>query len=346
MNKEKLMELLVASATNKATTNFTVSDVHEAARVALLEAVGYTGKEVVDGRFIRANREEIFAIIEEVVDSVLPDQMQDILGQYAEVKSFGRGDQVIFHVRKLNNNRVKMGIVPGARGGVYRARRLDTRDLAIETDVWTVGYSVTLEELLTGSSTLADVISAITQGLTEKVYIEVVKALRAAYSVVPANNKATSSGDDIDLAGLDKVVKTISAYGRPVIIGFSSLIDQIKNMYPLTTNNPNTPSEDLSDLRRQGFVSLYKGTPVIKLPNYFADESNSQWIFKEDDIFVLPSDERPVKVAMQGDAYTSAVDQPHGGQEWHLHKMCGVGILFNNAIGIYRQTGTDDAGLY
>ena len=345
MNKE-LFELLVASATNKGSTNFSSEDVHEAARKALLEAVGYTGKEVIDGRFIRAHHEQMFAIIEEVVDSILPSQMQDMLGSFCEVKSFGRGDQVIFRVEGSNINRVKMGIVPGARGGVYRARTLDTRDMEIPTSVWTVGYNVTLEELLSGSSTLADVINAIAQGLMEKVYIEVVKALRAAYAVVPTANKGTAAGADIDLAVLDGIIRTVSAYGRPILIGFSSLIDQIKNMFPIASNNPNTPSADLDDLRSRGFVSMYKGTPVIKLPNYFLDESNSQWIFKEDDLFVLPTDGRPVKVAMQGEAYTSEVQQPHGGREWHLHKMCGVGILFNNAIGIYRQTGTDDAGLY
>lgn len=46
------------------------------------------------------------------------------------------------------------------------------------------------------------------------------------------------------------------------------------------------------------------------------DEANDAWMFKEGDLFVLPVDARPVKIAMHVDVYTAEVAQPHGGMEW------------------------------
>lgn len=339
--------MLEAASLKKPSANFSVAEIQTASTKALKEY--FNINDNFTPRELREHRNEYFAIMEEVVDRVLPEMMTNILGDIAEVKSFERDSQVLFKIKGLGANRVKAAIVPGARGGVYRARRLDSNEMTLNTRVYTVGYSVTLEDILAGSRSVADVLEVITEGLAQQIWIEIVKALRAAYAAVPANNKATASGDTIDLKGIDKIVRTVGAYGTPFIIGFSSLIDQISNLVPFQNAGPNINGQDLIDVREQGYVGKYKGTAVIKLPNYFVDESNSQWLFKETDIFVLPSDARPVKVALRGDAYTAEVQQPHGGMEWHLHKMMGVGILFYNNIGIYQQTGTsalDADGLY
>ncbi|MCF0115112.1 MAG: hypothetical protein HUJ56_07150, partial [Erysipelotrichaceae bacterium] len=310
---------------------------------ALKEYVGIDGE--MSARQLRAHRTEIFDIIEEVVDEVVPAKLTDILGVTAEVKSFGRDQEVKFTIEGVGSQRIKAAIVPGARGGIYRARRLDTKDLYIPTHVETIGYATTLEEILLGSMNVAKIVQIIAEGLAEKVWCEVVKSLRALYATLPANNKAASTSAMVDFAGIDKVVRTISTYGRPVLIGFSKITYQLFN-YVGNTEINRIPTMDADEIRNSGRVSMYKGNVVITLPNYFLDESNTQWIFKETDMFILPAGIRPVKVAFQGDAYTSEVQQPHGGTEWHLHKMMGVGILFNQSVGMYRIVDATDQGLY
>lgn len=342
MERKELMELLFAAAKNQPCAKFSVDDVQEAARNAVVDYLGLTE---ITGRELRKHRDECFDIIEEVVDQVVPAKMTDILGAFAEVKSFGRDDQVKFDIKRVGKNRIKAAIVPGARGGIYRARRLDTNNLYLTTHVETIAYMITLEELLTGQRNIADVVAVIVEGLVEKVWIGIVQALRAAYASVPALNKATVSGTSLSASALDSVIRTISAYGKPIILGFSSLVDQINNQVNFANAAPNINAQDLLEVRNQGYVGIYHGAPVVKLPNYFVDETNTQWIFQEQDLFILPGDAKPVKVAFQGDAYTAEVEQPHGGKEWHLHKMMGIGLLFYNNIGIYRQDGINK-GLY
>lgn len=339
MEKQLLKQLLVAAARKDSSVNF--ADAQSAAKNALVE---YFGLEDVSIRDIKKQQGAIFAIIEEVVEQVLPMELESRVGQFAEIKSFGRDESVKFTIRGVGKARVMRGIVKGARGGVYRARRLDDKDLMVPTSVYTVGYQITLEELLTGRRSVAELIDLIAMGFVEIIYVEVIKALRAAGAAAPAANKVLTTA--FSEAGLKKVIRTVSAYGMPVIVGFQSEIEKIWNVAAANTVNPAAPAADLDDLRNQGYVAQYHGTPIVVLPNYFMDESNTAWLFKENDIFVLPANEKFVKVALHGELYTAEVQQPAGGFEYHAHQMMGVAVLFNNAIGYLNDTDVTAGGTY
>lgn len=343
ITREELKQLVVA-ASNPRSVNVNFADAQSAARNGLIE---FFGLENLTARAIRENENAIFAIIEEAIDEVAPTMLESRIGDFAEIKSFNRNDEIKFTVKNLGGRRVVYGIKPGARGGIYRAHRLDDKDLVLDTKVYTVAYAYTLEEILAGSKNIADVVSLIVDGFTEIVYVEVMKALRATYANLPANNKAQSSSNGvIDYNGLDKVIRTVSAYGRPVIIGFSNLVDKIVNHVSAPSGlNPNLPTQDLDELRSKGYVSMYRSTPIVKIPNYFVDATNTQWYFKENDLFVLPADVKPVKVGLRGEAVTIPFTHPSGSQEWNVHKMMGVGLVFNNNIGMYRDQSADN-GLY
>lgn len=326
MEKQVLKQLLVAAARKDASVNF--ADAQSAAKNALVE---YFGLEDISIRDIKKHQGAIFAIIEEVVEQVLPMELQSRVGQFAEIKSFGRDESVKFTLKGLGKARVMRGIVKGARGGVYRARRLDDKDLMVSTSVYTVGYQITLEELLTGRRTVAELVELIAMGFVEIIYKEVIAALSAAGAAAPGANKELVNGYSPD--ALKSIIRTISAYGNPVIVAFQSAAELINNATAWTTN-PSVAAADLDEIRNAGRVSVFAGTPIVVLPNYFMDETNAEWMFDENEIFVLPVNEKPVKVAMHGELYTAEVQQPAGGVEYHAHQMMGVAVLFNNNIGI------------
>ena len=98
----------------------------------------------------------------------------------------------------------------------------------------------------------------------------------------------------------------------------------------------NTPTSDLDEIKDKGYVGKYKGTPIIKLPNYIIDETtNATWLLDEDTLFILPSGLKPVKVALKGDLTITEIKHPTGSEEWNAHKMLGVGLLLKNNIGLY-----------
>lgn len=294
-------------------------------------------------REIRARQPEIFALIEEVVEELLPKAIEDIMGGFTEVKTFARDAEPIFLIKGIGKSRARMSITEGARGGVYKARRLDNKNFQVTMKTETVSVFVTLEEILLGTQSLGDLMSNIRDGFAERIYIKAVQALRTAKTLAPSSNIA--SGNGIEAEKLDELIRITSAYGTPIIMGFRSAVTKITNMSAISGITPNVSLEDLNNIRSKGFVDIYKGVPVVELPNYLVDETNSEFVFKEGDLFILPTDARPIKVAMKGDLHIQENTHPTGSKEQQAHRMIGVGLYLTNNVCVYTDNEIS-GGLY
>lgn len=320
-------------------SKFSQADADNAVITGILETYGLAD---ASAREIRARQPEVFALVEEVVEEMLPKAIEDIVGGYVETKTFARDAECIFETKKVGKARARMSIVEGARGGVYRARRLDNKSFQVDVKVETVGAFVTLEEILLGKVSLAELMANIAQGFVERVYIKTVQALRTAKTLAPEAN--IKSGNGFEGNVIDNLVRIASAYGTPVIMGFRSVITKINNGAGWD-NVPNIDAKDANDIRNRGFVTMYKGVPVVELPNYLVDETNSEFVFKEGDLFILPTESRPVKVAMKGDLHIEETQHPSGSMEQSAHRLMGVGLYLANNICVYTDT-TVEGGRY
>lgn len=310
--------------------NFSAQDKQEAALNALLAYHGIDSN--TSYRDIRNTAN--MAIIEEVIDEVLPAELENIMGDWAEIKQFGRDEEVKFTIRGIGKRRALLSIVPGARGGVYKARRLDDKNLFIDTQVYTVGLMVTLEELILGKLSLSELMQNILQGIQFEIYKNIVKALRTAKTLAPAANRTSGAG--FVTASADALVRVAEQYGSPVIVTFQGLAAKISNAQG--SSNPNVAAADPDDIRKQGYVAIYKGTPVLRIPNFLADESNANWIFSEADAFILPTNGKLVVVALRGEGYTAEFTHPSGSVEQNYHKIMGTAILTYANICVYTDT--------
>lgn len=344
MNINELKTLIKGALVKDASVNF--ADGQEAAMNALCEFYGV--KPEMSIREVRRNlpsKDKQFELIEEVLDEILPRELEDIMGQWATIKSFARNEEVKFTTSKVGKKRALLSIVPGARGGLYKARRLDNKDLFITTKVYTAGVYITLEDILLGNITLGELMDNILKGITYQVYVDVVAALRTAKTLAPAANRY--NGDDLQPDKFDGIVRIVSAYGKPVIMCFESFANKFANVVSGSSWNPNVPAADLDDIRNYGRVQMYKGHPVVVIPNFITDElTNAEWAFSEADCFILPADTKPVVVAMQGEGHIEAVSIPSGGEEEHYHKIMGTALLFANNIGIYTDNKITNVGKY
>jgi len=297
--------------------------------------------EKMTSRDIRKYKNDIFTIIEEVIDEVLPKQLESLLGVFAEIKTIGRGDQKVFKIPTTyaSKRRALGAIRNGARGGIYESRRLDGSWMTVSTQIETVGYQITLEELLSGYRTISEMVDLITAGFAERIYLNVIQALRALKTRVPAANKIASP-TAFDSSDIKPLLRVASAYGTPVIMGFASMLDQFNN-----AQGSVWPESDLENIKNTGRVGKWNGYTLVELPNYLTDATNSTWLFGEQDLFILPVNEKPVKVILEGEAYTKEIAQAAGGEELHFHKLLGVAVLMANNVCIYSATGLT-AGTY
>lgn len=328
MNRNELISVF-KGAIAPDFTKFSQADADQAVINGILESFGL---ENASAREIRAKQNEVFALVEEVIEEMLPKAVEDVVGGFVETKSFARDAEVVFEIKGLGKARARRGIVEGARGGIYKARRLDERMFQVPVKVETVGVFVTLEDILLGRYSLADLMANIRDGFVERIYIKAVQALRTAKTLAPAAN--IKSGNGLDNSALDQLINIANQYGRAIIMGFRGGIAKINNGAGWQ-NIPNISMADADEIRNRGVVSMYHGIPVIELPNYLMDENNDEWIFREGDLFILPGDAKPVKVAFKGDLVIREDAHPSGSMEQNAHRMMGVGLLLANNVCVY-----------
>lgn len=337
MEKKLLLNALRGNAVDK----FSATDVNNAALADLLKDFGISDRPT--GREIARYKNEIFAIIIEAIDEILPGDMQNIAGQWAEIISFGRDEQVVFKLGNAKSKkRARLSIKRGARSGIYRAAQWDSALMELDTETFTVGMYVTLEDIILGRVSLAEYYQNVLDGFEELIYAESVKALRSASTLAPASHiQNISASLDIN-AALDEAIRIARAYGPNVtIFGFSSELAKVQNITDWKV------AEDRADVRELGRVRVYKGTPVVELPNaILADGAEVTWAFKEGDIFVLPSDAKPVKIAFRGEGVLVEDKEPAGGMRWDYSKMMGVGLLLADNVCIVKDAANTVNGQY
>lgn len=334
MNKELKTVLIAALNGVSASANFSAEETDRAAINAMLKEIGLD--ENSSGREIRAKEAAAFALVEEAVDEILPKKLEGVLQEFAEVKNFGRDEEVVFNIEKIGKNRAKLTISKGARGGVYRAAKLDRKYFSVDTGVETVAVYVTLEEIILGKVSLAELYTNILEGFEEIVYKEVFNALAsgravAGYDRIEKDGSSTTTKADLGSA-IDKVMPYVKQYGIPMIFGSYQALTNLSN--PASEWHPELV--DSAEKRQYGFVQLYKGSKVVELPNYLIDNKNDTWFYDPSYVFILPSGTKPVKVALKGDLTLIRNNQTVGSEKWEAHKLIGVGVAMANNFAVLK----------
>ena len=338
MNKELKQVLIAALNGVAASANFSAEETDKAAVNALLKEIGID--ENSTGREIRAKEDLAFALIEETVDEILPKKLEGVLQEFSEVRQFARDAEVLFNIEKIGKNRAKLTISKGARGGIYRAAKLDRKYFSVDTTVQTVAVSVTLEEIILGTVSLAELYSNILEGFEEIVYKEVFNALASAKPVAGYDRIGHDAPTTVKAslgAAIDKVMPYVKQYGIPTIFGSYQALTNLAN--PASEWHPEL--SDSAEKRQYGFVQLYKGAKVVELPNYLVDNKNDKWFYDPKFVFVLPSGVKPVKVALKGDLTLIRNNTAVGSEKWEAHKLIGVGVAMANNFAVIEVTDLD-----
>ncbi len=336
------MDKLLIKAALRGTAyaaDFSVADTNTGAIKEMLIEAGID-PENYSARDLITKKPVIFAIIAEAIDEILPESVTDIMGAFAEVKTYARDEQAVFTL-KVGKRRAHLSIKRGARAGIYRAAQWDNKLMELVTETWVVGDYVSLEDILLGRVSLSEYYQNLVVGFQHRIYEETVAALRSASSLAPASHMITDDGTALE-SNLDKLVRIAAAYGpNPVIFGFRSELSKLKNLTNWVVD------ADKEDIRAYGMIKELHGIPVVELPNYIlSDGAAIDWAFREDQIFVLPSDAKPVKIAMRGESVIVEDVMPAGQQMWNCHKMMGIGLLLADNVCILTDSSNNEQGEY
>ena len=329
---KNLKDLAIAAVRKAPMSTFSKEDVEHALREEL-KKIASTPQD------FERNKWDIFALIQSAADDIIPVRVEQIMGQFAETQQVGQGNKATFK-RRLGKRRGKSFVTKVSPAGTYESFRLESETMEIPTEAIGASAIVDWERYLDGIDDMADLVDIIMEGLEDAIYKAVYAQLIAAYTntKMPDANKVTAAG--FDKAAMDRLIAVVNSYGGNCVIFCTQLFaanldNEIKGSY--------LNDADKMEVRNQGYVGIFHGTPVVTLPLATETEANLKWAYDPSFAFVMPAgQERVVKIVLEGDLQMNSWVNKDWSIEIQFYKKYGVGMLYFNNWGIYKDTSLSE----
>lgn len=335
MTINELKQLVKHSRKRTAPENFSVESVDK----AVADGFAELGRGV--NNFLK-NKYDIFEILIEEVEEVVPNRVIDGMGIFAEVKQVADGQKALFKTTK-GKNRAKKFFTQVGLSGVYETFRLDKDTFELGAHAVGGACSVDFDRMIDGAETISEVLEVITDGLTEAAYHEVQKALRAAIDATnrPAANAYTGAGFDAD--EMVALINVVRAYGNgAVIFATPEFISAMgaDAIVPVTGNIAGVyHPQDIDRIHNQGYINIFRGCPIVMIPQSYVDENNEETWIDPQIAYIFPTGkERVVKITFEGPVQMWDWVNKDRSIEINAAKKMGVGIISHNNWAIYQNT--------
>ena len=318
--------------------NFSYDNMQEALRAQFKELAP-------DFRSYRENKNTIFRIIEETLSEIVPERVKTNYMQFAEVKRFAQGDKPIFRRKTManNRNRGKQFVTRVGLAGVYEIFKLGTAQESFEVPTSAIGGAAQIgfEEFLDGRVDWVELVNIIYEGIDDLIFEEVGEALNEGINQLPARNRVVSPG--FSEAAFDALLNSAKMYGNVTIYCTNEFAVK---MIPQEAWRYTEAMKD--ELYRTGRLSGYKGENVVILPNSYKDAFGTEKVLDPSLCWIIPAraDQKPVKIAFEGDLYTKEWENYDWSHDIHMYEKVGVCCMMDNAIHVYKDSSLSQNGAF
>lgn len=332
-----LKELMDYAVSGKVPAEFENTDTESALRDEIKKIAGTY-------KLFQRNKIDVFEVLSETIDEILPQRVEAVIGMFAETRFLNQGQRAEFKIKR-GKQRAKQFVTRSTESGVYETFRLDREKFDLYPKAYGGAGIIDFERYLDGAEDIMDIYEVIMDGLTEVVFTEVQTALIASWTDTgrPAANKVYANS--FDIAKMQALCNTVSAYGSPVIYCTPQFAAEMSNAVTYSST-VKIPDQDVIEIRDRGYVGKFHGVPIVVLPQSFTDDTNSKFTFNPRFAFVIPAgQEKIVKVAFEGDTIVKSVDNQDNSMELQAYKKLAVGIVNTpNYWGMYYNAGIAAGG--
>lgn len=330
---KELRELGVRAMTQNPPQDFSVADVNGSFREEIRALAG-------DAASFRRNKLDLFELMENIINDVLPQRVQDRYGVWAEYMQIPNGAKAVFK-KRLGKARAKSFVTKVGLDSVFETFRLDRTEF--EVDTYGIGVAAVLswERFLAGQEDLAEYLDIILEGLDDYIFRMIAQAINSSVEMPrPENTKAT--GSDFDASKVDALINTVRAYGNPVLVCTPAFAATIPGNYVVANSQTRISAQDAEDVREYGYVKMYKGCPVMAIPNSFTDETNSEKTLSDEFLYIVPAvNSKLANVVLEGGVEIDEFKNRDRTMELSAYQKVGVAILHTNDWAIYQNTSLD-----
>ena len=292
----------------------------------------------------RRNKYELFDLLAQNAEEVLPRKVLDLIGSFAEVAQYGNNDRLVFKVKR-GAQRGRQFVTRATNSGVYETFRLDYDYMEVYSHTIGGAGIIDFERYLDGLEDIAEIYEIILDGMMTEIFREIQQCLAAQWNNTgrPANNKV--SANTFDYQKMAQLVQVVGAYGNPVIYCSQLFAATMLNVVA-TPAGVKVSDKEIDEIRENGYIGKFAGAPVVVIPNSFEDETNEKLVFDPRFAYVIPAGkEKIVKVALVGQTIIDEWKNTDRSMEIQGYKKVGVGIVSApHYWGIYYNSGIDAWG--
>lgn len=295
-------------------------------------------------RQFERNKYDVFDLLSEAMDEVLPQKVVSTVGMFAETRQVPQGTRLEFTITR-GKQRGRQFVTRATESGYYETFRLDRDRIDLTPKAIGAGGIMDFERYLDGAESIADIYEVITDGIVDEIFRMIQECLLASWNATgrPAANKVAATS--FDAVAMVKLCNTVAAYGSPVIYCSPQFAAEMVNAIVYNTETKISDT-DMQEVRDRGYIGKFRGTPVVVLPQSFDDETNSKLTMNPSFAYVIPSGkEKLVKVGMEGESFFKEYDNRDNSTVLQAYKKVGVAMVGTpNYWGIYYNSGIDAQG--
>lgn len=231
-----------------------------------------------------------FAVISNLVDSVMPISLESIIGNWAEIQYVpGYGNVYEFRTRFQGF----LKVTKFSRGKrLPELQRTNQGAFTLVPELHALAADTDLYRLLMGIDSIAELAILVSRSMAHAIANEALVAFQGAVAALPtgAGGLSVSGYTQKDLMDLAARVQAWTGV-MPMVVGTRVALSAI---VPDTVS----PVMDLdSSYVQNGYLTTAFGLPMFVLPQAAGDVAYTGLI-PDDYIYVIPADNKPVKVAV------------------------------------------------
>ena len=327
MEKNSIVRLALDTYRGTVAKEYADQNPSDVLRQALIEANG--GSSKFDYKALRRNKVEIFEILEAILPVLVDEGLKgdEFFMNLVDERNVAAGDAIDF-VADDNT----MFVVSEIADGVARRQRIgEKRTISIATTPHAVRIYDDLSRFLSGRIDWNEMINRVAKSFKDQYLNDIYTAFSGITAATTGlNNTYVSAGSYSEATLLTLVEHVEAATGMN-----ASILGTKTALRKCTTATIADQAKD--DYYGIGYYGKLAGVPMIGVKNRHKIGTDT-FVFPDNKIYVVASNDRPVKAVRSGDAIVFEKDGSTNTDmtmEYFYREDYGIGVLASAKMGIY-----------
>lgn len=311
-------------------TNYSAKESNEAFRKAILDICGV---EKIDAKTFRRYKTEIFELVEETLDVLVPQILDGQFDRFADIKNIAWGDAQEFEIPQVGQL-FDVAVISYGNGNIARQRLEEGGKLRVSTKMRGVKIYTPFYNFLAGKTDWAKAVNTVAKSFAALLKKEIFDAINASFSSLNSTYGVSATFDWTKLVTLSSHLQ--AEYGNGVsVFGTKSALAKVTTAMPYALSDAKK-----DEIFATGYLGSANGIDFIELEQYHKPGTD---LFALDDsmLIIVPSgEEKIVKIIFEGEALVSETAEgvnADGSKEYLMEKAYGLAVVPTNKYGIYKM---------